>query len=585
MFRNSVQTWLVAPTTHRNRHIYWFWFAASAIVAGTYGLEVWQQAFSTEFVVSDDTRQHVFWMQRFIDPELFPNDSIADYFQSVAPRGYTEFYRLFAKLGIDPLLTSKLIPPILGLISTSCCFLLCLEIFPVPAAGFLASVLFTQNLWMLDVLSAATPRAFLNPLFLAFLYYLIRRSPWCFIALAAIGLFYPQYVLVSVGVLILTPLSLEKGRLKISRDRREYWFCILGSIVAFLVLLPYALKTSDFAPTITAAEARLMPEFLPGGRVRFFYEDFGRYWLNGGRSGIQIPFDPPLLVAGMILPVLLHFPDRFPLVVAVRSHLKILGHLTLSSLGLFFVAHALLFKLHLPSRYTQHSLRVIMSLSAAIALIILLDSIFRWATGFQHSSFWLRSEALSLGAVAILLGYLMLYPTSLSNFPKTNYQFGSTPELYQFFARQPKEISIASISSEANNLPTFAHRSIISGQEYAIPYHLGYYRSFQSGTSELIQAQYTESLLELQNFIKTYEIDFWLLENETLTLDYIEKNDWMKQYSKATQQAIKLLEEGRSPAFKSVLERCSKFQLDSFTVVPTECVLNLSRLAVESVPP
>ena len=581
MFRNVLQAWLVTPKTYRERKIYGFWFGASLVLAGIYGIEVFQQAFSSELIVSDDARQHVFWMQRFIDPELFPNDLIADYFQSVAPLGYTLFYRFFSVLGIDPLLLCKLIPPLLGTSATCCCFFLCLEIFPFPAAGFLASALFTQNLWMRDDLASGTPRAFLNPLFLIFLYFFIRRSPWCFVMLVSIGLFYPQYVLVSAGLFVLTPFILNPGKLKISRSLREYTFCLIGLCIAFFVLLPYALKTSNFGPTITAVQAQIMPEFLPGGRVRFFYDDFGRYWLNGGRSGIQIPFDPPLLAAGLLLPLLLQFPNRFPLTLQVRSTVKMLSDLTFSSLGLFLASHALLFQLHLPSRYTQHSLRVVMSLSAAIALVILLDATFQWVRSKTLILQLIKADSLSLIVVILLFGYLTLYPISLSKFPKTNYHMGLAPNLYQFFAEQPKDITIASISSEANNIPTFAHRSILSGQEYAIPYHLGYYRRFQTRTLELIQAQYAENLSELQNFIQKYDVDFWLLESDTLTPEYIERNGWMQQYPQATQPALEQLKSDRTPAFLGVLDRCPALQIDSFTVLPTECILHASSLSLE----
>jgi len=53
-------------------------------------------------MVQDDARQHVFWMQRFLDPALFPRDLIADYFQSVAPAGYTAIYQMMAGVGINP---------------------------------------------------------------------------------------------------------------------------------------------------------------------------------------------------------------------------------------------------------------------------------------------------------------------------------------------------------------------------------------------------------------------------------------------------------------------------------------------------
>ncbi|HMZ81305.1 MAG TPA: hypothetical protein PLL06_16505, partial [Acidobacteriota bacterium] len=91
----------------------WFWL--SLVCALGFSIPALREAVSAAYVIQDDTRQHVFWMQRFLDPELFPNDLIADYFQSVAPPGYALLYRGLALIGISPLLASKLLPPVLAL--------------------------------------------------------------------------------------------------------------------------------------------------------------------------------------------------------------------------------------------------------------------------------------------------------------------------------------------------------------------------------------------------------------------------------------------------------------------------------------
>jgi len=79
-------------------------------------------------------------------------------------------------MGINPLLLNKLLPPVLGVLTTGYCFGVCLEMLPLPGAGFTATLLLNQIIWMKDDLVSATPRAFAYPLFLAFLYYLLRRS-------------------------------------------------------------------------------------------------------------------------------------------------------------------------------------------------------------------------------------------------------------------------------------------------------------------------------------------------------------------------------------------------------------------------
>ena len=149
-------------------------------------------------------------MRRFLDPELFPDDLIADYFQSVAPWGYKTFYWLFSQIGIDPIFLNKLLPLGLSLATAAYCFGLCIEILPIPFAGFISSVLLNQNLWFQDDIVSGTPRAFLYPLFLAVLYYLLRKSLLPFlVAIALLGLFYPQYVILTALILIIRLFNLS----------------------------------------------------------------------------------------------------------------------------------------------------------------------------------------------------------------------------------------------------------------------------------------------------------------------------------------------------------------------------------------
>jgi len=160
---------LTAPAAKTFNSRMMFWFSLSLTFAATYGLLGLQIAFSSEYVVQDDARQHVFWMRRFLDPTLFPNDWIADYFQSVAPLGYTTFYQLFAAVGIDPILFSKFLPIALGLITTAYCFGVCLQMFPVPMAAFLATLLLNQYLWLRDDIVSGTAVAFISAIYGVFI--------------------------------------------------------------------------------------------------------------------------------------------------------------------------------------------------------------------------------------------------------------------------------------------------------------------------------------------------------------------------------------------------------------------------------
>ena len=110
MLTKSLSQSLLAKKTKISQKQVLFWFTLSLIFAAGYAILALRQAFASEYVVQDDARQHIFWMLRFIDPNLFPDNLIADYFQSVAPAGYSNLYRVFAILGINPLLLNKLLP-------------------------------------------------------------------------------------------------------------------------------------------------------------------------------------------------------------------------------------------------------------------------------------------------------------------------------------------------------------------------------------------------------------------------------------------------------------------------------------------
>lgn len=570
MLLTRLHKFIATPTARTSRSQLIFWFGLSLTFSTSYSWLGLRKAFSSEYVVQDDARQHVFWMARFLDPQLFPNDLIADYFQSVAPAGYTGVYKLAAAAGIHPLLFNKLLPLVLGLIITAYCFGLCLEIFPIPAAGFIATLTFNQNMSFKDDVISGTPRAFAYPLLLAFLYYLVRGKLFpTLAAIALLGLFYPQLTLLCSVILLLRLFTLKNWQLRLSKQKSNYLFCIAGLGIAFLVLLPFALSTSEFGPAITVAEAKVLPEFWPKGRSNFFDENLWDFFLFGGRSGLlpKTLFTPVTLCIGLLLPVLLAKRDRFPLANKLTSGIQLLPQLIIASIVLFCAAHLLLFKLHLPSRYTGHSFRVVIALATAIALMLILDFILSRAQSKsipRQLTAWITVAIISIG----LLGY----PSFVKRFPKASYKIGKVPELYEFLQQQPKDTLVASVAEDVNNLPSFSQRSILVGREYAIPYHLGYYSQFRQRMQDLVRAQYSPELSNIKNFIEKYNVTLILLEPGALTPNYIIEQRWIRELS-AAKEALENMTDGNTPALASVINSCQVFETQGFVVIDTECIL------------
>ena len=539
------------------------WFCGCMLYALVCSGLALRQAFAADYVLADDVRQHVFWMFRFLDPALFPNDPIADYFQSIAPPGFSALYRALAALGVDPLLASKVIPLPLGLLTVAYFFGAAVRLLRSAPAASLAAILLCQCLWLSSDLCSATPRAFFYPFFCAFLYYHLRgrRLP-TLITIFLHSLFFPPGALVSLGVVALTLLNPDRNGPVLTRDRRAYWFFIATSVVVILPTLIYLRASQEFGSIISYTAARQMTEFAPGGRVPFFYPDLWNYWMHGA-GGLHIQSRPSWLFAAFLWPVFACFPRQFPLLHRFRHAAKFLLQIALPALLLFAAAHLLLFRLYLPSRYTQHPSRIVFAVAAAAAIMALLDFFLRWAAS--------RSFKAAPVFATIFLLWIVCFPIFLSRFPRVGYIEGSAKNLYQFFTKQPPSIRIASIADEANNLPSFCRRTIIFGVETAVPFHPGYYLPLRDRALAIARAQYSPNLAVVQRCIRDQRIDFWLLDRGAFTAEHVRYNRALRQL----RETITLSE--RTPPFlQHPPPECVAFASPQFVVIDAHAVLGLS---------
>lgn len=556
----------------------WFWLTLAWAIA--LALMMITHRWGKPYLIPDDARQHVFWMQRFADPALFPRDLIADYYAAVSPKGFVLLYRGAAWLGIPPLLFNQLLPAGLLVVTSLLMFLVCLELCALPAAGFAAALLSLQSGDLTVNLASGTARAFVYSLMLLFLYGWLRRSRWLsWAAIALQGLIHPQTVLISAGLLVAGVIE-GRGRRWRLRSEPVLWQLTLGGLaIAGVAIGYYALSSSGFGPTISGTEALILPEFHGAGRNQFFRPD-PMDFLLAGRSGLglDIVFTPALNLLALVLPLLLAWPKQFPLATSVRPTIRALACIVAAGGIWFLLAHCLLFQLHLPSRYTSRYWMLAAALAGAMALVLLLDALLAWTLGLLsrsprcHPLTWVPPLLTGSLALALVLA-LLLYPLTLSTFPSMSLLTGQQPTLYDFFKTQPKDSLIASLTPEANNLPTFAQRSILVGSETAIAYHTGYYDQIQQRAKELIAAQYSSDPQEVRDIITRYGITHWLLPTHAFTLADLHNNRWVQQYQPEANEAGALLMRGEIPALAAVGDRCAVFDSAEYRVLDADCLL------------
>ncbi len=562
---------------NKNIQRQYFWLGISLLFTIYYGVCFYSFVFSHEYVVQDDARQHVVWLQRLIDSELFPNDLIADYFQNLATIGFKSLYLLVAKVGLEPILFAKILPPILAVVTTIYIYLFTLEILPIPITGFISSLLINQLIWLNDDLVSATPRAFIYPLFAAFLYYLsINSLIPCLILMFLQGLFYPHILLIEMIILSLR-LLIFKGKflIQLTTIKQSYIWWIAGLIVTAIALYPITQKPPELATTVTAEQMRQMPEFNLNGRSPFFGGGSLNYWFAGS-SGLSLPLFPTIVWSGLLLPWLLK--TKLPVIKSITNKISIIQQVTIASFFMFIMAHLLLPRLHLPSRYTYHTLRFMLAIASAIVLTVIIDLIENKVNRkLKHKIPFKLSTKVKLATIA-LFGIIMIVIPALPNIFIDGYQgwkIGKDKTIYQYLAQQPKDILVASLSKKANNIPAFSQRSILVGGEFAMAYHPAYHNQIQQRTVALLQAQYSSDVAVLKSFIEQYNIDYFLLDHTAFGSEYFSRKKWLinSSWQDETQQAIKQLKSRTTPALARFISPCTAISTEDLILLDAACIV------------
>jgi hypothetical protein len=319
---------------------------------------------------------------------------------------------------------------------------------------------------------------------------------------------------------------------------------------------------------ITAIDMQHLPEFQLNGRTYFYGGGWLRF-LFAGDSGLCLPKFPPIVWLGFTLPWCLQKQK----IAKLFTPINILWQVTIASLSMFAIAHLLLLKIHLPSRYTYHTLRFILAIASAIVITILLDSALTWLQNKER--FQLRDK-IAISLVTIFAINVVIFPMIPHVFIHwfQNWRVGESPAIYQYLAQQPKDIMIASLSDDANNIPAFAHRSILVSEEFAFPYHPYYHREIQQRAKDLIKAQYSINKETLLSFIARYKIDYLLLDKTAFTPEYLETKNWLlySSWQNTTINAIERLKTTDTFVLPPLIKTCSVIATEKTNLLDTKCI-------------
>ena len=548
------------------------WLVAALGVTLLFMSRTMAPAFGRGDVVQDDARQHVFWMLRFRDPELFRDDLMADYYESVAPAGYRALYWALSP-AIDPTLASKLLPLPLGLAAALFLFLTVWRLYPSPPAAFLATVLLSRYAWQHAALASGTPRAFLLPLLTALVWALVTRRLAVAVGVTGLAaLFYPVGAVLGLALLGLRLVSFSNWRPVVTHERRDWVALVVAMCLVAAVLVPSELLSSSFGPMVTGQQARAMPEFGEDGHSAFFLKSPYEFWLKANRSGLDlsvldarfraIPILYEHAALAALLPLALLLRRRLPGMGPLSAQITVVPRLLFVSFALFLLAHLLIFYLYLPGRYVKWTVPIALSISAGVGIAMLLD-------GLAHRFSSSRRVAVAYG-LALFVGLIVsLYPGRYQGkfLPDPN------PSLTAYLRGQPKDLLIAGVPSETDSIPALTGRRVLATREYALPYHLGYYEQVRQRLLDLIDAYYAESPREVAEFANRYGVDL-LLVNRTAFDRTRFTNAWGSDFEPYGSHIAGKLGSSTRFALLEAASRCRSQDAGGVLLVPVSCLTN-----------
>jgi hypothetical protein len=453
-------------------------------------------------VFDDDARQHVYWTARFQDPDLFKDDLLTAFISSPVfdPPGYRFLYQLGVQF-LDPLPFSQLITLFLLLLSLGLLEWVARGMIPDPRGRVFLGLLFL--FFSLYDASGGFPRSFVYPLLLGFLLLLQRGAlPWASLIVLLEAVLYPPILLNTLALAGVDFL----GRWRRGENRKRYvgdvlWLTLAAAAAFLLLTAVYSAGDREIlGRQVTVEEARAMPEFHSEGRTKFFRETLWEYLLIG-RSGIGAIH----LIGFAIILAAMGLTAGFRSI-RVPSWAV---HLTWTSLVLFAAAHLLLFRLHLPSRYTTYTMPL-----AFMLVIGASTGEFLARVGPGWERIWERALGRWRRRVGwgVLMALLATYAYVQGHFiARVDTQVVALEpmdrEMLAFVATLPKEATVAGHPMDMNNVPLLSRRKVLVNQELSMPYYLGYYMPVRQRLFDLFEAYYAGEWSEVESFVERYRVD------------------------------------------------------------------------------
>jgi hypothetical protein len=490
---------------------------AVALMSGVIFVLAHFPALTNPYIINDDVRQQIYWMQQWQDPALFVSDFLTGYARQYVPRGVKALYWV-ASWGVPPLYFAKILPGILFICLAVCLFKIGTGLAERRLGWMMVAVYWLMP-FFLDNLAGGLARAFAAPLLALFwLGWQEERPGVMGTALLLQALFIPYIFMISAPAVLLAWLLARFGKDSpppFPASAAHFMILGLGAALVFVMNLQFG--ADGYGPLIWAREMVHHPEFYAHGRYRILPEPSLLWELVSPWEFIP-PFREWGLVAGGLVCVALLA------LVAVGAgrrdwrslwqRLKPAWYLGLASLVLYFLARLFLLQLFVPDRYLIYTLNLFYCLFMALGLQAALQ-VERWP----------RYMAVLALVAAASLGAWRLEGVGLKD-------YSAYRALYSALASTPKDVLFAGHPNLMDTIPTFARRRAFATYELAHPWSRGYWARLNPCLHDLFQAYYAEDPQAVVGFCRKYGIAFLIVDDRHFSPAFLKGGNFLFPYDR-----------------------------------------------------
>ncbi|MCF6290143.1 MAG: hypothetical protein L3J03_04010 [Desulfobacterales bacterium] len=487
------------------------WYVLSAAFF-VYVVSHWS-AISSPYVINDDVRQQIFWMQQWQEPGLYQGDVLARYARNYVSWGVQAIYWPASHF-MNPVQFTKVLAGLLYVLTAGLLYSLARGMFRDRLTPLLAvCVYFLFGGFMMKI-SGGLPQSFAYPLLIGYLLFLARQrlvaaggvillqsvfNPYIFLLCL---LTHALYIAHNHGGLIGNRILRPQAATGAQRKQFNRLFLAnltVGAGIVLMALKYVFFKSQEFGNLVTRAEMKGLAEYSAAGRYEllpqpsFFYELI-RPWI------FNLPFREWGLTAGLFGVVLVVALVGFAVTRRWKdidiTDFRVFAYLFVASLILYLFANFFLLKLFVPRRYLQFSLNLFYCLALATCLRITIEEL-----RLKHLAFPLLTTLFILFAAFRLQGVGI-------------YDYSAQAPLYRFMATTPIDSLVAGHPGLMDNVLTFSRRRAFVTYELSHAWIQPYWSMIKDRTSAFFKAYYAAEPDDVREFCRNNSIDYLIVREQ-----------------------------------------------------------------------